>query len=298
MAATGGKVNSKDDDGAILNAIILYWCGMSTAYLVAFLIVRLYFPVVATFYTTSWAGNKKVPVDVPQTIFGWVKPTATISKMKDLWKIIGLDLAMALEFPELCLKISLWVAGPMILITCPINFFIDQGGEDLDFLSSLGTANLGQSESPIWWAHAVIVWIVVIVICKLLSDAEASFVSTLNGRGRGTPLWVGVRKSVDGTWYNIDGTFFSQALDLFYPGEPNGNFDHAQMGLAKKGADHSPEKLNDVNPGVRNRYVCEWCSPEYASLSTLALEAGSRSLSRCWCTGLGIWRLSLLGDRE
>jgi len=64
----------------------------------------------------------------------------------------------------------------MVLITCPINYYVNQGGDDLDFLSRLGTANLGHSDNPLFWAHAVIVWIVVVIVCWLISDAEAKFV--------------------------------------------------------------------------------------------------------------------------
>mmetsp|Transcript_69528 Transcript_69528/g.197120 ORF Transcript_69528/g.197120 Transcript_69528/m.197120 type:complete len:834 (+) Transcript_69528:112-2613(+) len=176
MAATGGKKNSKDDDAAILGAMFLYWVVMASAYLTAFTIFRHLFPEIVTFYTTNMAGKNRVPVSVPPSIFGWVKPTASISRLKDLWKIIGLDQTMALQFPDLCLKICLYVAAPMIFITVPVNYFVDEGSDDLDFLSQLGTANLGQSDSYLWWAHAGIVWIVVAIVCRLISDAEVAFV--------------------------------------------------------------------------------------------------------------------------
>jgi hypothetical protein len=178
MAATGGKTNSKDDDSAILEAMLLYWVAASGAYMVVFVIFRRRYPEIVTFYTSEWASKEeKVPIDVPQTMFGWVKPTAQISKMKDLWRIIGLDQAMALKFPDLCLLISLFVACPMVIITCPFNYFYGERNDDLDFLSQLGTANLGrQRNSPLWWVHAVIVWIVVIIVCRVISNAEASFV--------------------------------------------------------------------------------------------------------------------------
>jgi len=109
-------------------------------------------------------------------------------------------------------------------------------------------------------------------LATVSSEVEARFLVDKFG-GRGKPQWVGVKRDTPrcsgctlGPWENIDGTFFSESM--FYPGEPNGNFQQAQLGLNKKGADVTPWKLNDNSRTTSNRFTCEWCPADTQTSTT------------------------------
>jgi len=102
-------------------------------------------------------------------------------------------------------------------------------------------------------------------LATVSSEAEARFIYSLDKRA-GRPKWVGGRIGGNGQWRNIDSSHFP--MSAFYPGEPRGDGDVAQMGFSKKSDDTSPWMLNDVSANNRNLYACEWCGPELATSTT------------------------------
>lgn len=173
--ASDAKENSKEDLFTITSALVVN-SGLTFAYVACFMLLRLRLPVIYSFLATSKAGPQQAPVTPPQTLFGWLKPAATIAYTEDLWRYLGLDQALLLELPELCLKISLTVSIPMVLITCPLNRFVGKGTADApDEISKFGLANV-EKGSPVYWMHALIVWVVVVIVCRIIRKAEEQFV--------------------------------------------------------------------------------------------------------------------------
>jgi hypothetical protein len=103
-------------------------------------------------------------------------------------------------------------------------------------------------------------------LTSVSSEAEAKFIADFKDRP-GVAQWVGVvQSSVNGAFRNLDGKWFT--MDSFYPGEPSGEGNVAQMGFSSKRADTHPWKLNDAPPTNRNTFVCKWCPPELATTTT------------------------------
>mmetsp|Transcript_21078 Transcript_21078/g.49052 ORF Transcript_21078/g.49052 Transcript_21078/m.49052 type:complete len:771 (+) Transcript_21078:67-2379(+) len=190
---TGVKLNGEGDLAGFTAALVLN-CAIVAGCIVAFSILRVRFPVV---YSHLYAQNSKEAFaegsDPPseetdrtgrtlQTrawemkgrLCDWVHYSIYTS-VEDAVDRAGLDAALLREYTWLATKILGTIGIPMCLVVMPINKAIGNSPEDVDELSSVEMANVVDNHPWLFYAHAVVVWIVCFVVHKWLYAAQAMF---------------------------------------------------------------------------------------------------------------------------
>merc|ERR1712048_808288 len=88
---------------------------------------------------------------------------------------------MLLEFTHVAMKITAAVGLPMVLIVGPCHCFLGgwragaPGTKDADTLSYWGMANVVDDHPWLYWAHAFIVWAVIVGVQYMLYNAMRAF---------------------------------------------------------------------------------------------------------------------------
>merc|ERR1711953_1556711 len=89
---------------------------------------------------------------------------------------------MLLEFSHVAMKITATVGLPLVLIVGPCHCFLGgyragaPGTADADYLSYWGMANVVDEHPWLYWAHAVIMWLVIVTVQRMLYNAMREFV--------------------------------------------------------------------------------------------------------------------------
>jgi len=186
------KTNSQGDLAAFVSSLML--CSILVCLCAAF------FCFVRSRYPLVYNGNdNKEPI--PDTRFGWMTAAWNLST-DQIEHAGGLDAAMLIAFVDLALKILLTIGVPMVLILCPLHFFAGElpgsHKENHDKLGQLGMGNIVEGEGCRWmyFVHAVFVWYVVVMVERLIFQAQELFLRRRNNwirqmpRPRSTTVFV------------------------------------------------------------------------------------------------------------
>merc|ERR1711879_875005 len=112
--------------------------------------------------------------------FSWWSASRNIS-IDDVVKYRGLDIGMLLEFTHVCMKILAVVGIPLVFIVGPCHCFLGgyragkPGTPDADYLSYWGMANVVDGHPWLYWAHAIIMWLVIVTVQRMLYNAMRDF---------------------------------------------------------------------------------------------------------------------------
>lgn len=96
-------------------------------------------------------------------------------KGDDVVHCCGLDHWMLLELCNLAMKVMAALAVPNLLVLAPMHMFLGGGRAGDDNLSKLGMANVVDG-SWLYWCHSIVVWLSVIIVTKLIFDAQQVFI--------------------------------------------------------------------------------------------------------------------------
>eukprot|EP00448_Togula_jolla_P009074 CAMPEP_0170604872 /NCGR_PEP_ID=MMETSP0224-20130122/19668_1 /TAXON_ID=285029 /ORGANISM="Togula jolla, Strain CCCM 725" /LENGTH=814 /DNA_ID=CAMNT_0010929831 /DNA_START=103 /DNA_END=2547 /DNA_ORIENTATION=- len=107
------------------------------------------------------------------TFLGWIRVSWNLH-INDIIQSQGLDAAMLLEFCNLMMKILGYMAVPLVFMLGPLHWRHGGNRSGLDNLSKWGMANVVDG-SPLYYLHAVVVWLTVAVVQLLLYRAQVRF---------------------------------------------------------------------------------------------------------------------------
>jgi hypothetical protein len=135
------------------------------------------------YYKCMYSNNveiKLAPIDIPEGYFGWIQASLAIMSSPEakekLIDAIGLDCVMLLEYAELCLKLCVYLAVPLVLVLAPMHALL--GGHRIawsgDTLSMFSFGNVDNG-SWLYWVHALVVWIVVFIVTHFARDGMQKF---------------------------------------------------------------------------------------------------------------------------
>eukprot|EP00448_Togula_jolla_P019536 CAMPEP_0170589176 /NCGR_PEP_ID=MMETSP0224-20130122/11215_1 /TAXON_ID=285029 /ORGANISM="Togula jolla, Strain CCCM 725" /LENGTH=812 /DNA_ID=CAMNT_0010912925 /DNA_START=94 /DNA_END=2532 /DNA_ORIENTATION=- len=179
VRTTRKKPTAADLTGVSINAvgdlsIFLTSLGTSTAGLIAcvmlFSVLRSRWPMV--YGNNVLEGTAPLP-GPGNTFLGWVRASWNLH-VNDVIQTKGLDSAMMLEFCNLMMKILGYMAVPLVLILGPLHWRLGGNRSGLDNLSKWGMANVVDG-SPLYYLHAVIVWLTVGGVQLLIYKAQVKF---------------------------------------------------------------------------------------------------------------------------
>jgi len=176
---TGVQDNSAADLPTFLKAIWLNGL-LFLAALTFFTCLRLRFPAVYC--------QPVLDKDVPQcwlrsgspwkefdAWIGWAFASYRITLDKAV-DVVGLDHAMLLEFTHFSMKVLANIGVPMMFIMSPLHAFFAGGAAGDDRLSRIDMNNIEQ-DSWLYWVHAVVVWMVLLRLKRLVFDAQEKFLA-------------------------------------------------------------------------------------------------------------------------
>mmetsp|Transcript_70658 Transcript_70658/g.153451 ORF Transcript_70658/g.153451 Transcript_70658/m.153451 type:complete len:835 (+) Transcript_70658:103-2607(+) len=107
------------------------------------------------------------------TFLGWIRVSWNLH-INDIIQSQGLDAAMLLEFCNLMMKILGYMAVPLVFMLGPLHWRHGGNRSGLDNLSKWGMANVVDG-SPLYYLHAVIVWLTVGGVQLLIYKAQVKF---------------------------------------------------------------------------------------------------------------------------
>jgi len=114
-------------------------------------------------------------------LFSWWSASAAVT-IEAVAQCRGLDIAMLLEFSHVAMKITALIGLPLVLLVGPCHCFLGgyragaPGTPDADYLSYWGMANVVDGHPWLYWAHAIIMWLVIVVVQRMLYNAMREFV--------------------------------------------------------------------------------------------------------------------------
>eukprot|EP00747_Dinoflagellata_sp_TGD_P110824 gnl/TRDRNA2_/TRDRNA2_171076_c0_seq1.p1 gnl/TRDRNA2_/TRDRNA2_171076_c0~~gnl/TRDRNA2_/TRDRNA2_171076_c0_seq1.p1 ORF type:complete len:741 (+),score=113.03 gnl/TRDRNA2_/TRDRNA2_171076_c0_seq1:75-2225(+) len=159
------RSNAAGDFAAFLSALTCNGAAV-VAFGLAFVILRHWYPLV---YSRSSKGSS---VEPGRVLSEWFPAGFSVSTVH-VEKVAGLDSAMLLEFCDLCIRIMATIGLPMVFIMCPLHAWTATAHGDR--LGSIGMANIGH-DSWLYWIHAVLVVIVVMISQEMIVKAQGDFV--------------------------------------------------------------------------------------------------------------------------
>lgn len=114
-------------------------------------------------------------------LFSWWSASAAVT-IDAVAQCRGMDIAMLLEFSHLAMKITAFIGLPLVLLVGPCHCFLGgyragaPGTPDADYLSYWGMANVVDAHPWLYWAHAIIMWLVIVAVQRMLYNAMREFV--------------------------------------------------------------------------------------------------------------------------
>lgn len=116
----------------------------------------------------NWKALEVVDEAYPrESFFGWI-PASLNTDASIAANIVGLDQAMLLEFFSLACKILAAVGFPMFLCMCPMHRIYGGQGLPLDEISGIAMGNVIIKHPWMYYVHAVITNVVVVVVIHLI----------------------------------------------------------------------------------------------------------------------------------
>jgi hypothetical protein len=148
----------------IINGVVLAF------HLAFFCLVRLRH---AKLYSNGWL-SKRAPFEAGTGLCGWATASWRVS-LEQVIVAAGLDAAMMLQFQQLCMKVLGVLGVPMLAIMCPLHMsYGGAQGLESDPLRMVSTSNIAEG-SWLYWVHAALTWVIVVVVCNMLCNAQSSF---------------------------------------------------------------------------------------------------------------------------
>jgi len=172
--AIGMTGNSVGDLKAFVVALCLYSCAVIGLF-TAFSFLRKWFPIVYARNLDLKEGITHVKPDFhpDASFFGWMQDSWSVST-SEAADAIGLDSAMLIEFANLSSTI-MWRIGCVVLpVLAPLHLFFGGHVAKQDHMSYLSMGNV-RNGSPLYWVHAVVVWVVIIIVERTVWAAQEKF---------------------------------------------------------------------------------------------------------------------------
>jgi hypothetical protein len=144
-------------NGAVVFCHILFFC-----------LVRFHHPKL---FANGWLMGR-APRSPGDSLFGWALASWWVSP-EEVIKAAGLDAAMLLAYQELVMQILLMIGLPLILVMCPLHYYVG-GAMQTDPLNAVDMMNIVDG-SRLFWLHALITWLVVFLVQRMLSKAQTRF---------------------------------------------------------------------------------------------------------------------------
>jgi hypothetical protein len=166
--ATGVTLNASGDLDAFITGTVAY-C-FACCFFVAFAIFA------ARNYPMMYSNNVKegiAPGTIPPGYFGWAR-AALDAKITDYADGVGLDMALLLEYTNLCMRILTVIGTPMILIGGPLNYIFGGYAAGDDYMSYFSFGNIKNGKWH-YWMYAFVVWYVVFVVQYYAFEAQTKF---------------------------------------------------------------------------------------------------------------------------
>jgi hypothetical protein len=187
------KTNAAGDLPLFL-AAIRFDFALVMLFLVSFLILQRYYPIMYSYRRGDWDFESNPPeYRDPASWFGWFTAAQALS-YEEIQDKAGLDARMLVRFVDMALEFTLVLGLPFCLIGIPIYFKLGGGYAKQDRLSWAGIGNVifngtatGLPLSPteaaqipsvqwIYWAVAFSVWLVVIYVQRRLFTEQRAFI--------------------------------------------------------------------------------------------------------------------------
>jgi len=131
------------------------------------------------------AWEKKAPFQLGESYFAWWYASAEVT-IDQVVEFRGLDQALLLEFANTAMKILAAIGVPLLFVLGPCHCFLGgyragaPGTEEADYLSYWGMANVVDGHPWLYWAHAFMMWYVIVIVQRLVYGAMRDFMIRRN----------------------------------------------------------------------------------------------------------------------
>mmetsp|Transcript_11486 Transcript_11486/g.20314 ORF Transcript_11486/g.20314 Transcript_11486/m.20314 type:complete len:773 (-) Transcript_11486:115-2433(-) len=162
---TGVTENGNDDaailSGLITNSVVVLSC------IGVFMILRERYPLV--FSNNAVKGIVEQP---PDTSFGWITATFDMGT-SNMAQTTGLDVAMLIEFCNLCVRILGMISLPLLCILAPLNALV--GNVKDDIISKLGIGNVPVGHPWMYYIYGLFTVAVCYIVTSNVYAAQSAF---------------------------------------------------------------------------------------------------------------------------
>eukprot|EP00441_Pelagodinium_beii_P041914 CAMPEP_0197632894 /NCGR_PEP_ID=MMETSP1338-20131121/9421_1 /TAXON_ID=43686 ORGANISM="Pelagodinium beii, Strain RCC1491" /NCGR_SAMPLE_ID=MMETSP1338 /ASSEMBLY_ACC=CAM_ASM_000754 /LENGTH=767 /DNA_ID=CAMNT_0043204471 /DNA_START=184 /DNA_END=2487 /DNA_ORIENTATION=+ len=166
---TGVDFNKEGDLQAVISGFFINSGGVVIC-IGVFLLLRSRYPMIYCYNLISGA----IPEEFrPSESQSWIEASMSISP-GDAMELVGLDVAMLLEFNKLSMRIMGFIGLPIALILAPLNFFVRKPAET-DDLSRISIDHVPNGHPYMYYVYAVIVVFVCIVVKECVFEAQEQF---------------------------------------------------------------------------------------------------------------------------
>jgi hypothetical protein len=166
--ATGVSLNAAGDLEAFISGTIMYS--------IACCVFVYFFISMSRRYPMMYSNNVAIdiaPGKIGEGMFGWAKASLD-AKIPKYAETVGLDMALLLEYTQLCMRILTTIGLPMILLGGPMNCFFGGYAAGDDYMSYFSFGNVENGRFH-YWVYAFVVWYVVFVVQFYAFKAQEKF---------------------------------------------------------------------------------------------------------------------------
>lgn len=166
----GVEENEAGDTAEFLDGLVSNF-GMIAACVVMFMVLRMRYPSVYSYN----AMLKDTPREPSNSFLSWITASLHLST-EEVAECAGLDSAMFLEFCTLCMKVLGIIGVPMVLVMCPLHYFVG-GNKAVERLGKITMSNVIDGHPWLYYVHAVVVWAVCLVTQRWIYNAQSKFLT-------------------------------------------------------------------------------------------------------------------------
>jgi len=161
---------------AFLSGLWINSLGVAVCFL-TFLCLKSRYPSIYSYNLMTGAIQEEFqPADSESWVGATFKQFAILLKMStsDLTALVGLDVALLIEYKRMCMRMLSFICVPMTVIVVPLNYFVSDPAET-DSLSTIGIGHVPYGHPYMYYVYAVMVVFQCVVVKECVFAAQEEF---------------------------------------------------------------------------------------------------------------------------